>query len=161
MVDLGDQTLRAGLRGLAAQLVAEMDRRYDYYLEGTPYEHVRPFDVRVFVAVVKQELSVSDIARRFAVSRQAVHASVGRLIEMNYVECHPMPGNGRDKRIVVTERGQQASVVASRNIASVEGECTAIIGAENLAMLRRQLALIAEGLQLRQIQATGVKSSKS
>jgi DNA-binding MarR family transcriptional regulator len=149
MIDQDDLTPKLGLRGLSAQLIYELDQRYNFYLQGTPYEHVRPFDVKVFVVAAREGRTESEIARVFSVSRQAVHASVDRLIAMKFVERSPIPGNGRDKRIVITELGSTASQMANSHIAEVEKECAAIIGPENMPLLRRQLALIAEGLRLR------------
>jgi DNA-binding MarR family transcriptional regulator len=149
MLDQNDLTPKTGLRGLSAQLVNELDRRYAFYLQGTPYEHVRPFDVKVFVVAAREGRTESEIARLFSVSRQAVHAAVNRLIATNFVERRLMSGNGRDKQIVITAYGQKAMETANEHIFHVEGECAAIIGAENMPLLRRQLALIAEGLKLR------------
>ncbi len=149
MVDQDDLTPKLGLRGLSAQLIAELDRRYESYLRGTPYEHVRPFDVKVFVTAAREGRTESDIARLFAVSRQAVHASVDRLIAMTFVERHPIPGNGRDKQIVLTDYGHKAMETANQHISYVEQECAAIVGPGQMPLLRRQLALITEGLRLR------------
>ncbi len=162
MVDQSDLTPKLGLRGLCSLLLTELDRRYLTLLRGTPYENVRPFDVRVFLAATREGRTESEIARTFLVSRQAVHASVNRLIAMNYVQRKPIPGNGRDKQIVITELGQRANETANQHVFQVEIECAAIIGAENMPLLRRQMALITQAMQLRNpVQATGVKSSKS
>lgn len=47
----------------------------------------------------------SDIARRLGVSRQAIHATLGQMIELGIVELVDDPENGRAKIVVTTAKG--------------------------------------------------------
>lgn len=136
-----------GIRNLTADLLAALDERYIAMRKGTRYENVRQFDSRVFVAVTREGLTESEIARAFSVSRQAVHAAVERLMEHKLLERQPIPGNRRDKRIALTERGKHASETATQQISAVEAECAAVIGDKNFKTLRRHLEMIAQAMK--------------
>ena len=140
-----------GIRNLTAELLSALDVRYVELRKGTRYESVRQFDSRVFVAATREGLTESEIARSFSVSRQAVHASVERLMAFKLLEREAIPGNRRDKRIVLTERGKHASTTAAQQIAQIEGECAAIIGAENFKTFRLQLELMSSAMKMKSL----------
>jgi DNA-binding MarR family transcriptional regulator len=141
--------ITVGILNLSSDFLTAINERYIAMRKGTRYENVRQFDGRVFVAATREGYTESEIARLFAVSRQAVHASVERLIALKLLERQPIPGNRRDKRIALTERGVHASQTVSRHIADVEAECAAIIGADNFKTFRLQLELISSTMKAR------------
>ncbi len=153
MIDKNSTLRGLGIRNLTAEFLAALDDRYTAMRKGTRYENVRQFDGRVFVAATREGLTESEIARAFQVTRQAVHASVERLIALKLLERQAIPGNRRDKHIVLTERGQHAKQTAGQQIAEIEAECAAIIGQENFKTFRLQLELIAATIAAR----TGTK----
>jgi DNA-binding MarR family transcriptional regulator len=149
MVDQSQFAVKRGVRSLTAELLVEIDERYDDLLRGSRYAHVRPFDGRVFVAVSREKLTESDIARAFSVTRQAVHAAVERLIAFGVLERRAIPGNRRDKRLALTERGILACGVVNEQVQAVETECAEILGAENYRFFREQAELLKSALKLR------------
>ena len=107
---------------------------------------------------------MSAMARDLGISRQAVHDSVKRLVELDVVELIPQPGNSRDKLVAVTDRGLHARQAALDFIESIEQECVAIVGKRKLENFRSTLVELLEGLKENvptKTQATGVKSSSS
>jgi DNA-binding MarR family transcriptional regulator len=149
MVDESKNPVTLGIRNLTAEFLSALDERYTMMRKGTRYEGVRQFDGRVFVAATREGLTESEIARAFSVSRQAVHASVERLMELKLLERQAIPGNRRDKRIALTERGKHASQTANQQIAEIEAECADIIGRDNFQTFRLQLELIAKTMSSR------------
>jgi DNA-binding MarR family transcriptional regulator len=149
MNDERDKSGKVGILNLSSELLEAINGRYISMRKGTRYESVRQFDGRVFVAATREGYTESEIARLFGVSRQAVHAAVERLIALKLLERQPIPGNGRDKRIALTDRGQHASQTVTRHIATVEAECEAIIGKENFQNLRLQMELISKVMTLK------------
>jgi DNA-binding MarR family transcriptional regulator len=158
-----DQPQRAipfdNIRGLAQDLIGELDRRGDVHRRGTRYENIRRSDVRVGVLASRQPQTMADIARKLGVTRQAVHASVKRLMDLDVVELLPQPGNGRDKLVTVTERGWQAQQVANASIKLSEEECASILGKRGLEQFRSQLLALVTTLKARHIE--GVESADS
>jgi DNA-binding MarR family transcriptional regulator len=141
MIDDPDSTvIRAdNIRSLMVDLAAEIDNRFARFRRGTRYESVRPSDVRVFVAATRGSLTISEIAGRLDVSRQAVHASVLRLAELKIVELQPKPNNGRDKIVAITARGEHARQTAVEQIIRLESEFADTIGGDELEILRKAL----------------------
>lgn len=143
--DLHGQLPQNTLFNLLEQLSALLDSRYTELRSGTRYSTVRPSDVRVFVHVARKARGETEIANDMNVSRQAVQNSVKRLVAMKIVEVVPMPNNGRNKIVQLTERGRAASATAAEQILIVEAECAAIIGADELERLRGLLLHLATG----------------
>ncbi len=141
--------MRVGILNLTSDFLAAINERYISMRKGTRYENVRQFDGRVFVAATREGYTESEIARVFSVSRQAVHASVERLIALKLLERRAIPGNRRDKRIALSERGMHASQTVNQHIAAVEAECAAIIGVDNFQTFRLQLELISTTMKQR------------
>jgi DNA-binding MarR family transcriptional regulator len=135
-----------GIRSLVNDVLTALDKRYTTMRKGTRYENTRQFDSRVFVAATREGLTESEIAREFGVTRQAIHASVDRLVALKVLERQAIAGNRRDKQIVLTERGLHASQTANAQIASIEAECSAILGEEEYRKLRASLELIANSI---------------
>ena len=133
------------LFNLLQKLSFMIDNRYVELRKDTRYDTVRPSDIRVFVQVARKARGETEIAQAMNVTRQAVQNSVKRLVAMNMVEVVPMPNNGRNKIVQLTERGRGASSIAIEHIAIVESECAAIIGADELERLRGLLMHLATG----------------
>jgi DNA-binding MarR family transcriptional regulator len=146
MADNGSDFGGRGIRSLVNDVLSALDKRYTEMRKGTRYEKSRQFDGRVFVAATREGLTESEIAREFGVTRQAIHASVDRLVAIKLLERQAIDGNRRDKQLVLTERGMHASQTANAQIASIEAECSAILGEEDYRKLRRSLELIANSI---------------
>jgi DNA-binding MarR family transcriptional regulator len=119
-----------------------IDDRMQTYRKGTRYESVRPSDVRVFVSALRQPRRITDLAKTLKISRQAVQMSVKRLQNLKVVELQPVPGNQRDKLVVITDRGMNARRTAEEQIARLELELGDVIGTNELETLRHLLAKI-------------------
>lgn len=114
---------------------------------GSRYENVRHSDVKVFMCAFRAPATVSEIARELDVTRQAVHASVQRLVELRVLELQAQPNNGRDKLVVVTERGRHAQQTALDHIEVIETRMAEIIGKKELEALRGQLYKLASAFR--------------
>ena len=133
------------IRTLLYYLGLAVDERLLDYRRGTPYEHVRQSDVRVFVTATRGDCTISDIARELHITRQAAQMSVKRLLALQVVKLEPVPGNNRDKRVMLTARGQQARSSAANQSARIEAELAHVVGAEVLEKFRHTLsALVAK-----------------
>jgi DNA-binding MarR family transcriptional regulator len=95
----------------------------------------------------RSEATVSEIARSLNVTRQAVHASVQRLIELKVVSLQPILNNSRDKLVVITERGRHAQQTAIDQINTFENHMASVIGKKEFKILRKQLHQIAESFK--------------
>ncbi len=132
------------IRSLLHFVIQCLDERLQVYRKGTRYESVRPSDVRVFVSALRQPRRITDLAKALKISRQAVQMSVKRLAELKVVELQPVPGNQRDKLIVITDRGMSARRTAEEQIGRLEKEVSDVIGKEDLETLRIMLAKVCD-----------------
>jgi DNA-binding MarR family transcriptional regulator len=127
------------IRTLLYHLGVALDVRISHFRRGTLYEHVRPSDVRVFVAAARQPQTISEIARVLHITRQAVQASVHRLQELHVLDLQSIPGNQRDKHVIITARGMHARNTATQQIRRFESEFAAVIGSERFEQFRSDL----------------------
>ncbi len=140
------------IRSLLYILAESLDERLKQYRKGTRYESVRPSDVRVFMIVWRQARTMSEIARVLKVSRQAVHMSIKRLAALKIVDFDPNNHSGREKRIIVTDRGLLARQTAQQQVGMLEAECEAAIGPEGMEMLRTLLSRLCQRLATEEYQ---------
>ena len=144
-IDNSIATPPSTLYNLLTQLSFLLDNRYIQLRLDTRYRDVRRSDARVFIQVARRARGETEIAQEMNVTRQAVQASVKRLKDFGLVEIVPMPNNGRNKIVQLTQDGIAASAFASDLIRQVEAECAAIIGAEELERLRGLLMHLVTG----------------
>ena len=147
------------LYNLLAQLSFLLDNRYLQLRLDTRYRDIRRSDARVFVQVARRARGETEIAQEMNVTRQAVQASVKRLKDFGLVEIVPMPNNGRNKIVQLTEEGIGASAFASDLIRQVEAECAAIVGAEEFERLRGLLMHLVTGYKAKHYVRLPVRGS--
>ena len=136
------------LRTLLFYLGLSIDDRLSQLRRGTPYEKVRPSDVRVFIRALRLSQTISEIARELRVTRQATQASVQRLIKLQLLELQSIPSNKRDKLVVVTPRGIMASKTAVQQITQIENEFAMLIGHDKVEEFRKSLVIMLDGIRL-------------
>ncbi len=93
------------------------------------------------LAVVEQNgsLSISDIGRAVSLTRQGTHKSVLGLIERGYLTETEHPDNRRDRRVMLTNRGQKACDGQLAIKRELERRAAEKLGAENVEWLKRLL----------------------
>ena len=130
------------IRTLVYYLGLAIDARLSAARRGTPYEYVRPSDVRLFVTAGHKVRTISEIARELGVTRQAAQMGVQRLLKLKVVELRSGPDNKRDKLVHITPKGQLARNTASSHVENLEAEFAAIIGADGVATFRENLMVL-------------------
>lgn len=152
------------VRGLLQDLTTILDDHFTTLRKGTRYESLRKSDTKVFILASRQPRSMAAMAKDLAISRQAVHDSVKRLVALEVVEVVALPNNSRDKIVAVTERGLQARLVALSYIEKLEAICADILGKEEFELFRKMLVVLLRGLKQQAVpqdHAIRVKSSSS
>ena len=134
------------IRTLLYYLGLAIDERMSQYRRGTPYENVRPSDVRVFVRASRSTYTISEIARELQITRQAAQSSVQRLIKLQVIALKMLPGNKRDKVVVITPKGELANRSARQQVVNLENEFAEMIGKDKLEDLRISLGVMLERL---------------
>jgi DNA-binding MarR family transcriptional regulator len=146
--DQASQVPIDNIRTLLYYLGLAIDGRMSQYRRGTPYENVRPSDVRVFVRASRSTYTISEIARELQITRQAAQSSVQRLIKLQVIALKTLPGNKRDKVVVITPKGELASRTARQQVVNLENEFAEMIGRDKLEELRISLGIMLERLNM-------------
>jgi DNA-binding MarR family transcriptional regulator len=137
------------IRNLFYQLAHVLDQRSAQYRKGTRYERVWQSDARVFVQATRRKMTLSEIARELKVTRQAVQAAIKRLRKLDIVNLEAIPGNRRDKCVIITPRGLAAQATAVRQIATMEAEIAEALAPMDLETFRKALHAVLEGMTRR------------
>jgi DNA-binding MarR family transcriptional regulator len=105
------------------------------------YGAVTPAMARLFVQVARATMSISELARRLAISRQALHETVLAASELGLVELTEHPDNKRIRIVRFTQAGKRMSRKVLMVDRQMERELAERIGKANVAELKRILAL--------------------
>ncbi len=136
------ESARDNIRTLVYLFGQELDNRISALRRGTPYENVRASDIRVFVQAAAGSGSISGIARRLGISRQAVHMSAQRLKELGVLEMMATQSSRRDMSLALTEQGRSAMRLAGEQIRNLEAEISDVLGRDGLETLRKTLRVL-------------------
>lgn len=103
------------------------------------YGFVTPAMNRLFAHMPRKPISISALARRLAVSRQAVHQTVGEACRRGILELVPDESDARLRKVQFTEDGQAMVKSATQAVRRIEAQLERRLGAEDFAALRRIL----------------------
>ena len=104
------------------------------------YAFITPAQSRVLALMGGKPMSMAELARRLAISRQAVHKTVAELARRGLLEVLDDPDRGNSKLVRYTEAGRELNRAGARMIDGVERRIVERIGPEGLETLKRLLA---------------------
>jgi DNA-binding MarR family transcriptional regulator len=136
----GDDHAARSLRGL---LLLRSDWFEDRVLQAAPrfgYRFVTPAMHRLFAHMSSKPVGISELARRLAVTRQAVHQTVGEACRRGIVELVDDPLDARVRKVRFTAKGMHMVRSAQQVVRRIEAELERRLGVRDLAALRRILA---------------------
>lgn len=93
-------------------------------------------------------IRLSELADALSISKQAVNQAVNQIEKAGYLRREPDPEDGRAKRAVLTDRGQQLLTDGALLLGTVEAEFSEIVGKKTLAKFTGQLAELYQALGL-------------
>ncbi len=103
---------------------------------------VRPAHSAVFEHLDDGGTTVSTLAQRARITKQAMAELVQSLERLGYVVRVPDPSDRRAKLVTLTDRGREVVAIAQGLIPEAERHIADTIGAERLEALRRDLQAI-------------------
>ena len=104
------------------------------------FAFITPAHSRLLALMGGKPMSMAELARRLAISRQAVHKTVTELARRGILEIRDDPERRNAKQVVYTERGRQVNRAGAQIIERVEERIAARIGRERLDALKAMLA---------------------
>jgi DNA-binding MarR family transcriptional regulator len=128
---------------LAAELLAAsawFDTALLARLEQQGWPRLSPTRSRIFLALSRGPVLVSELARELDVSRQAVHKLLDSLQRDGLVERHVDDHDRRAQQVTLTDRGRALAEDAGRILPELERELAGRIGSDQVEALRTALA---------------------
>ena len=132
---VNDEFQNLNVKALLQDVIQHLERCMDTYEGDATYANVRPSDTKMFMSISSEPRTISQLARTLNISRQAAHASIGRLVDWGVVELKPAEGSRRDKIAVVTQEGEKARDLEAQRINFAKLNVEARIGKEKIRML--------------------------
>ena len=127
------QLLRTRLEWLEEHLMTNAEKN--------GYGYISPSMARLYSYVGSSPISISELARRLQISRQAVHQLVKEGINEGILEVSNCRDDKRIKLVNFTDKGKLMSNVALQEIRQAETVLCAYLGDENVNALRRILEM--------------------
>ncbi|HWM06433.1 MAG TPA: MarR family transcriptional regulator [Actinophytocola sp.] len=106
------------------------------------HDQVRPAHGTVFQHLDDTGTTVSRLAERAQMTKQAMAELVAHLERHGYVERRPDPDDRRAKLVVPTERGHDVLAIAQGLVPGVEQQLVDLLGDRRAAQLREDLERI-------------------
>jgi DNA-binding MarR family transcriptional regulator len=103
------------------------------------FEDVRNGHQAVFINIEDDGSTLTELATRAKISKQAMHELVNDLEARGYVERIPSPKDGRSKLIRTTDKGERHIEAAWACIAEIEREWSSILGVAGMKNFRTAL----------------------
>jgi len=105
------------------------------------YGFVTPAMARVFEQIGQGPISLSELARRLAISRQSLHETITAACNHGLVELVPDAANRRIRIACFTEAGKRMSRTVVQVDRELERELARRIGNDNVQTLKNILAM--------------------
>lgn len=128
------------LRSLLLNRSEWMEERVLRGAKRNGYARVTPAMNRLFAHMGHRPVSLSELARRLTVSRQAVHQLAREAERLGLVEFVASPHDARVRLLQFSAEGRAMSASAAEELRSIEDELREGLGEEDFAALRRILA---------------------
>ncbi len=108
--------------------------------ESSDFAFLSPAQSRLLAHMAGRPMRMSELARRLAISRQAVHKTVAELARRGILELVEDPQRRNSKLVTYTETGRQLNRAGARMIERVEDRIAGKIGRPGLEQLKQLLA---------------------
>ncbi|WP_342661429.1 hypothetical protein Rruber_05198 (plasmid) [Rhodococcus ruber] len=140
-VDMG----RPALGALASMVFRVIVDRLQVHLAERGFEPMRPALLYVLRALYPHPRSVSELAVRCEVSKQAVSQVVDSMEELGLVRRVPHPSDGRIRLVEISEEGERRFAAAILAYGDVEREWAELLGgAEAMSVVRQAMVALVE-----------------
>lgn len=116
----------------------------DAALRAAGFADVRAAHAPLFMAIEPEGCSVTVLAERTRMTKQAVGELIRHLTERGYLQVAPDPADKRVRRVTLTERGWQVVEAGERVVAEFDAWLAAQLGADRVDQLRETLTMIAD-----------------
>lgn len=113
-------------------------------LAETGHGEVRPAHGNVFQHLDSTGSTVSQLAARAQMTKQAMAELVRHLENHGYVVREPNPADARSKLVIPTGRGKEVVAIVQRLVPTIEERIEKLVGSRRATALRADLEVIIE-----------------
>lgn len=135
----GTRTMPANLKQLLLARSEWFAREIMKGVRASEHAYITPAQSRLLAHMGGKPMSMAELARRLAISRQAVHRTVGELARGGILEVLEDPQRRNSKLVAYTERGRQVNRTGAQIIAGIEQRLARKLGARRFETLRELL----------------------
>jgi DNA-binding MarR family transcriptional regulator len=128
----------------AAILLAQLLSRIRMIFDDARWDGLRTSHFRVLSAIPADGVTITELADRLGMTKQAGGQFVTFLAGGGYVDVGSDPADRRIRVVRRTRRGDTVVAAAERQIAVIEDEWTALVGPRRYATFRAVMAEIAD-----------------
>ena len=132
------------IRRLLVAATRAINRHITSELQQRGYEHTRPGHAALLANLDLEGNSVTEIADRAHISKQAMARLAVELEEMGLITREPSESDGRMLMLRFTRSGKMLVRASVLIVDNVESELTRKVGARSLANLKKSLAAIID-----------------
>jgi DNA-binding MarR family transcriptional regulator len=93
-------------------------------------------EIRLFNALRGEKKSISEVAKIMNISRQAVHQTVHKLVNLGFLELISQDGNKKNKIVKITALGQEIRKQGSEHLMEIERKLSWNLGERNLEFIK-------------------------
>jgi DNA-binding MarR family transcriptional regulator len=104
------------------------------------HAYITPAQSRLLAHMGGKPMNMAEIARRLAISRQAVHKTVGELARRGILEVTDDPQRGNSKLVRYTEKGRLLNRAGAQIIQRIEDDIGTRLGPARVKELKRLLS---------------------
>lgn len=122
-------------------------RRTDWFaaaimdgIRRSPTPHITAAQSRLLAHMAGRPTSMAELARRLAISRQAVHKTVSELARQGILEVQKDPRRGNATLVAYTDKGRAINRAGAAIIERAEARIAAKLGGDGLQHLKALLA---------------------
>lgn len=109
-------------------------------IRASEYAYITAAQSRLLANMGGKPMSMSELARRLAISRQAVHKTVGELVRRGILQVVDDPDRGNSKLVLYSEKGKAVNRAGARIIGQIEERLGERLGPAGLEALKALLA---------------------
>jgi DNA-binding MarR family transcriptional regulator len=126
-------TDRLAVGQLLVRLLREFRRELSAPAADAGFGDLRDPHLQIFGTIGVGQVRLTTVAARAQLSLAATSELVNDLQALGYLERQPDPSDGRAKLICLTERGRGLMTLADNQVAAIEEQWSAIVGAQRFS----------------------------
>lgn len=114
-------------------------RKLMEHIKETEFAYLTPAQSRLLTHMGGKPMSMAGLARKLAISRQAVHKTVVELSRRGILELRDDPDRGNAKLVYYTDKGRDVNRAGAQMINRLEQQIASRIGRDELLVLKKLL----------------------